>query len=201
MGLDAFLLKDKLALITGGGTGIGLGIAKAFINAGARVVITGRRQEVLENAVDILGVKAAYIQNDISDHEIIPVLVHQIEEQYGPIDILVNNAGKHLKKWAQDTTDEDFFQVINTNLLSVFSLTRSCAANMLKRKKGCILMISSMTALFGMDRVVAYGVSKTALTGLINGLVTEYSKSNVRVNAIAPGWIESDIFFNAVDPR
>lgn len=98
MVLDAFSLKDKLALITGGGTGIGLGIAKAFINAGARVVITGRRQEVLENAVAILGVNSAYIQNDISDRKLIPALVHQIEEQYGPVDILVNNAGEAPQK-------------------------------------------------------------------------------------------------------
>jgi gluconate 5-dehydrogenase len=149
--------------------------------------------------VSKLGPKASYIQFDISDHKNIPSFVKQIEEQHGAIDILVNNAGKHLKKLAQDTTDEEFLQVVNVNLLSVFALTRCCADYMLKRKSGCILMISSMTALFGVDRVVAYGTSKTALTGLINNLVTEYSKNNVRVNAIAPGWIESDIFFKAIN--
>ncbi len=199
MALDAFSLEGKLALITGGGTGIGLGIAKAFVSAGARVVITGRRKEVLINAVSILGQKASYIQNDITDVAGIPGLVSGIEEQTGAIDILVNNAGKHLKKPAQDTSDEEFYQVTNTNLLSVFSLTRACAENMIKRKQGCILMISSMTAFFGVDRVVAYGVSKAGLTGLINSLVTEYSKSNIRVNAIAPGWIESDIFLKAIE--
>lgn len=194
-----FSLENKRALITGGGTGIGLGIACAFIKAGASVIIVGRREEILATAAKELGPKASFIQCDISDNKKIPQLVQQIEEQYGEIDILVNNAGKHLKKPAQDTSDEEFFQVININLLSVFALTRCCAQYMLRRKRGCILMISSMTAFFGMDRVVAYGTSKTALTGLINGLVAEYSKSNVRINAIAPGWIESDIFFSAIN--
>jgi NAD(P)-dependent dehydrogenase (short-subunit alcohol dehydrogenase family) len=196
---SVFSLENKLALITGGGTGIGLGIATSFINAGAKVIITGRREDVLIKAVAELGKNANYLQNDISEHKKIPEMIRCLEKQYGPIDILVNNAGKHLKKLASDTTDEEFLDIINVNLLSVFSLTRCCAENMLKRKKGCILMISSMTALFGMDQVAAYGASKAGLTGLLNGLVTEYSKSNVRVNAIAPGWIESDIFFNAIN--
>lgn len=196
---DTFSLEGKLALITGGGTGIGLGIAKAFIKAGAKVVITGRREEILAEATTALGSNASYIKSDVSDHKKNPQLVHSIEKNLGPIDILVNNAGKHLKKLACETSDEDFLDVINVNLLSVFSMTRCCAENMLKRKRGCILMISSMTALFGMDRVAAYAASKSGLTGLINGLVTEYSKNNVRVNAIAPGWIESDIFFKAIN--
>lgn len=199
MKLNAFSLENKLALITGGGSGIGFGIASAFINAGAKVIISGRRQEVLAKAVEQLGKNASYIVNDVTDFEAFPLVINQIEKNNGPIDILVNNAGMHLKKCAQETTDMDFFKVINTNLLSVFSLTRVCAEKMLKRRNGCILMISSMTAFFGMDRVVAYSVSKTALTGMINSLVSEYSKSNVRINAIAPGWIESDMFINAIN--
>src|SRR3546814_2756615 len=120
------------------------------------------------------------------------------DRDLGPIDILVNNAGAHLKKEAQQTSDDEFLQVINTNLLSVFSLTRSCADYMIRRQRGCILMISSMTALFGMDRVVAYGTSKAALTGMIRNLVCEYSLHNVWINAVAPGWIESDMFLQAV---
>ncbi|GAA3615332.1 glucose 1-dehydrogenase [Flavivirga amylovorans] len=199
MGLDTFSLQNKLALITGGGTGIGLGIAKAFISANAQVIITGRREEVLKKAVEELGDNANYIVNDISDKSNIPELISHIEHRFGVIDILVNNAGVHLKKWAQDTSDNDFENVINTNLLSVFSLTRECARKMIERKQGAIILISSMTALFGMDRVVAYGTSKTALTGLMNNLVTEYSKHHVRINAIAPGWIESDMLHKALD--
>ncbi len=196
---EVFSLKDKLALITGGGTGIGFGISRAFVNAGARVVITGRRQHVLEEAVASLGDNSRYIVNDIVETVNLPTLVTEIEEHIGPLDILVNNAGIHHKAWAQDTTDEDFERVLRTNLLSVFGLTRECANYMLQRKSGSILMISSMAGLFGIDRVAAYSASKTALTGLVNTLVTEYSKSNVRVNAIAPGWIESEMFLNAID--
>lgn len=197
--MNPFSLINKLALITGGGTGIGLGIAKAIVEAGGRVVITGRRESVLQEAVSQLGKKAHYRINDITERKGIPALVKDIEENIGAIDILVNNAGIHHKAWAQDTTDTDFERIIQTNLISVFALTRECAKNMLARKSGSILMISSMAGLFGIDRVVAYSVSKTALTGLVNSLVTEYSKSNVRVNAIAPGWIESNMFLNAIN--
>lgn len=199
MKLDAFSLENKVALITGGGTGIGFGIARTFIESGARIVITGRREGVLKKATEALGDHSHYVVNDVTDFDAFPAVIGQIEDEYGQIDILVNNAGMHLKKHAQETSDADFFEVINTNLLSVFSLTRVCAEKMLKRKRGCILMISSMTAFFGMDRVVAYSVSKTALTGLINSLVSEYSRSNVRINAIAPGWIESEMFLKAID--
>lgn len=199
MSLSAFSLKGKRALVTGGGTGIGLGIAKAFVEAGAQVILTGRRESRLVSAAGQLGPQARYLVHDLSDLTQIRGFVKQVEALGGPLDILVNNAGTHLKKAAQDTTDEDFQQIMQINLSAVFSLTRSCAEGMLKRKSGCVLMISSMAAFFGVDRIVAYGTSKTAITGLVNSLVTEYSKSNVRVNAIAPGWIESDIFLNAIN--
>ncbi|AUP78013.1 SDR family NAD(P)-dependent oxidoreductase [Flavivirga eckloniae] len=199
MALSVFSLKGKLALVTGGGTGIGAGISKAFIEAGARVVITGRREDVLKSAVKELGEGAHYRVNDITDKKGIPDLVNDIETNIGPIDILVNNAGIHHKGMAQDTTDEDFERILQTNVMSVFALTRECAKYMLERKKGSVIMIGSMAGLFGIDKVVAYGTSKTALTGLVNALVTEYSTSNVRVNAIAPGWIESNMFLNAIN--
>lgn len=199
MGLEAFSLAGKLALVTGGGTGIGLGISKALLDAGAKVVITGRREAILQEAVKELGEGAFYIVNDITDKKAIPDLVKKIETNIGGIDILVNNAGIHHKALAQDTSDDDFERITQTNLLSVFTLTRECAHYMLKRKSGSIIMISSMAGLFGIDKVVAYSVSKTGLTGLVNSLVTEYSKHNVRINAIAPGWIESNMFLNAIN--
>ncbi|MGY6647732.1 SDR family NAD(P)-dependent oxidoreductase [Wenyingzhuangia sp. IMCC45574] len=199
MSLESFSLEGQRALVTGGGTGIGLGISKAMIEAGAKVVITGRREAVLQEAVSELGANASYRVNDITDRASIPALVADIETNEGPIDILVNNAGIHHKAWAQETTDEDFERIIQTNLISVFSLTRECAKNMLARKKGSVIMIGSMAGLFGIDRVIAYSASKTALTGLVNSLTAEYAKDNVRVNAIAPGWITSNMFLNAVN--
>lgn len=199
MGQQAFSLEGKTALITGGGTGIGLGIAKEFINAQAKVILTGRREDVLKNACEALGKNAYYVVSDLSILGAIPTLVTEIESKFGSIDILVNNAGIHLKKWAQETTDEEFLKIIQTNLLSVFALTREVAKGMLERKNGSIILISSMAGLFGIDRVSAYGTSKTALIGLMNNLVTEYSRNNVRINCIAPGWINSDMFLNAIN--
>ena len=199
MNNNPFSLTNQIALVTGGGTGIGRGISQALLDAGATVVITGRREEVLREAAQALGNHCHYIVNDITDKVGIPTLVQTIEEQHGPIDILVNNAGIHLKKAAQETNDEEFERILQTNLVSVFALTRACAKGMIERKRGSIILISSMAALFGIDRVVAYGTSKTALTGLMNALVTEYSQHNVRINAIAPGWIASDMFHKAIE--
>ena len=198
MNLEAFSLEGKLALVTGGGTGIGLGISKALIAAGARVVITGRREDVLKDAVALLGSRAAYVVFDVTRKAEIPAMVAQISQDFGVIDILVNNAGMHLKKVAQETTDEEFEHILQTNLLSVFALTRECARQMIEQESGSIILIGSMAGIFGIDRVVAYGTSKAALTGLMKNLVTEYSKYHVRINTIAPGWIESPMFLNAI---
>ena len=199
MNTNPFSLTSQLALITGGGTGIGRGIAQALLDAGATVVITGRREAVLQEATQTLGNHCHYVVNDVTNKAELPALVRTIEEQHGPIDILVNNAGINVKKPAQETSDEEFERILQTNLISVFALTRACAEGMIKRRRGSIILISSMAALFGIDRVVAYGTSKTALTGLMNNLVTEYSPHNVRINTIAPGWIDSEMFRKATD--
>ena len=199
MSLKVFSLKNKRALITGGATGIGFGISKAFVEAGAKVVITGRNEEKLRKTVDALGSPCQFLVNDITEKRKIPALIKQIENEIGPIDVLVNNAGIHHKAWAVDTSDADFERILQTNLMSVFSISRECIKYMKKRQSGSILMISSMTALFGIDRVVAYSVSKTALTGLVNTLTVEHAKDNIRINVIAPGWIASDMFHKAIN--
>ena len=196
-------LTEEICLITGGGTGIGFGIAAAFVQAGARVVISGRKEAVLRQAVAALGPKASYVVNDISRQQDIPAFVQQVEAQVGPISILVNNAGRHLKKPMSQTTDEEYLAVLQTNLLSVFTLSREVANRMSTRKKGAIILISSMSAVMGMDQVIAYTTAKTALIGLMRGMVADYSRYGIRVNAIAPGWIESDMLYKAIaaDPE
>ncbi|WP_025764259.1 SDR family NAD(P)-dependent oxidoreductase [Dyadobacter tibetensis] len=195
----AFSLQGKLALITGGGSGIGFYIAQAMVASGARVVITGRREDVLQESVSKLGPAAAYVQNDITDLQGIPNLVDHIESTHGPVDILVNNAGINMKKYALEVTDEDFDRVVQTNLHAVFSLTRECGKKMVARKSGSILMITSMAALYGIDRVVAYTASKSAIGGMVKALTTEFSPYNVRVNAIAPGFIETPMMLTAMN--
>ncbi|MBB6002671.1 SDR family NAD(P)-dependent oxidoreductase [Arcicella rosea] len=186
-----FSLQGKIALITGGGSGIGFAIAQCMIQAGAKVVITGRREQMLKDAVAELGESAFYFVNDVTALEHLEDLVEQIETQIGAIDILVNNAGINMKKFAVEVTDEEFSRIVNTNLNAVFALTRACAKKMLPRKSGSILMISSMAAYYGIDRVVAYTASKCGVEGMVKALAMEFSTENVRVNAIAPGFIET----------
>ena len=197
--LNVFSLEGKIALVTGGGSGIGFYIAQCLAQAGARIVITGRREDVLKEALPKLGAGARYFVNDITDLKSLPALIEEIENQVGAIDILVNNAGINMKKHAVEVSDEDFDRIIQTNLHAVFSITRECGKRMVARKRGSILMITSMAALYGIDRVVAYTASKSAVGGMVKGLTTEFSPYNVRVNAIAPGFIETPMMLTAMN--
>lgn len=191
---NVFGLEGKVALITGGGSGLGLGIAEQFLKLGAKVAITGRNQQKLEEAKKILGSNCFFYCNDITKKNEHEALVKEIEDNLGPIEILVNNAGLHCKKPSCETTDEEFHAVMDTNIISVFALTRTVLKYMMPRGKGSVINISSMAALYGISQVVAYSSSKTALLGMTRTLATEYSHTGVRFNAIAPGFIESKMF-------
>jgi len=195
---EVFSLKGKTALITGGGSGIGFDIAKCMVAAGAQVVITGRRESALQEAVANLGARAQFVVNDVAELDRLDQLVEQIETRYGPIDILVNNAGINMKKPALEVSDEDFNRIVHTNLHAVFALTRACARRMVARNSGSVIMISSMAAYYGLDRVVAYAASKSGVEGMVRVLASEFSKFNVRVNAIAPGFIETSMMQTAM---
>lgn len=188
---NIFSLAGQRALITGGGSGIGFDIARCMTLAGAEVVITGRREQPLREAIETLGERASYRVNDVTDRASLDALVAGIESELGPIDILVNNAGINMKKPALEVTDEDFDRIVYTNLNAVFSLTRTCAARMIERGRGSIIMISSMAAYYGIDRVAAYAASKSGVEGMVKVLASEFSGRGVRINAIAPGFIET----------
>jgi NAD(P)-dependent dehydrogenase (short-subunit alcohol dehydrogenase family) len=196
---SVFSLAGRVALITGGGTGIGLEIARCMVQAGATVIITGRRESVLQASAADLGVGAHFLVNDVTELSSIEGLVEQVEATYGPLDILVNNAGINMKKPALEVTDEDFSRIIHTNLNAVFALTRAAAKRMVARRSGTILMISSMAAYYGIDRVVAYAASKSAVEGMVKVLASEFSAQGVRVNAIAPGFIETEMSRTAMN--
>lgn len=199
MNENIFSLENRKALITGGGSGIGYGIARSFVDAGAEVILLGRREGPLRKACEELGKNAVYKVFDLDRMEDIPGLIQSVERDNGPMDILVNNAGKHHKDYVLETSDEDFMSVIRTNLLAVFSLSRECARYMTQRKKGSIILISSMTAGVAMDKVVGYSASKTALLGMMRTMAVELAAAHVRVNAIAPGWIRSDMLERALN--
>ena len=194
-----YQLTGKVALITGGAEGIGLGTARVFTELGAKVIITGRTLETLHKAQEELGENCIIYQNDVTDKSSHQGLIEFAENVSGSLDILVNNAGKHLKKPSIDVTDEEFQSVTDINLNSVFALTRTAIKGMIQRKSGSVIFISSMAALYGLEKVIAYTGSKTALLGMTRGLASEYSHTGVRFNAIAPGFIESKMLAKAMD--
>jgi NAD(P)-dependent dehydrogenase (short-subunit alcohol dehydrogenase family) len=191
--VNPFSLEGEIALITGGGSGLGFGIAECFVRAGARVVLVGRRTGVLEAAVKKLGKAAVFEAHDITEHDKAGTLIKRVAGRVGPISILVNNAGIHLKKSAIETTPDEFNAVLQTHVVGSFSLTRAVLPGMIERRHGNILFTASMASLFGIPLVTAYAAAKSAYLGLARSLATEVSRSGVRVNVIAPGWIESDM--------
>lgn len=194
-----FDLTGKLALVTGGGTGLGFGIARAFSEAGSQVIITGRRKDVLIKACKELSGNVDYIVFDVTDLESIPELVEEIEADHNPIDILVNNAGINAKENVLDVKDADFEKIIRTNLFGVFSMSREIGRKMSSRGNGSIINITSMAAIYGIPKVTAYSASKAGVLGLTRALVADLSPSGIRVNAIAPGFIDSPMTRKAFD--
>ncbi len=181
--------NKRVAIVTGGGSGLGLAISAKFISANIHTIIIGRDNNKLAAAKIQLGDLCDTFSSDLSELSNIPVLVQDIIEKHGQIDILVNNAGINMKKDFVDVTDADFSQVLNTNLNSVFAISREVTKQMLLQKKGSIINISSMAAQYGMPKVIAYTASKTAIEGMTRAMAVELSPKGIRVNAIAPGFI------------
>lgn len=186
------LLEGKHAVITGGGTGIGLGIAEEMIDAGAEVLILGRRESVLQEAVKHLGEHAAYRVADITDFDALPGLIEEIEREF-PINILVNNAGINLKGPFLDYTPEDFDKVVAIQEKATFFVTKEVARYMVKRKEGSIINISSLSARIGMPSNQAYTMCKGGIVALTRSLMVELAPYNIRVNSVNPGYIYTDM--------
>lgn len=191
--------ENKVAIVTGGGSGLGFAISKAFISQSITTVIVGRDENKLINAKRQLGTLCFYKVCDLTNFSAIPPLVEKIVAEFGQVDILVNNAGINMKKEFTEVTDEDFQRIINTNVSAVFSMSREVVKVMLKRKSGCIINISSMAAQYGLPKVIAYSASKTAIDGMTRAMAVELSPHGIRVNAIAPGFIYSDMTAKALD--
>ena len=197
--IPPFRLNGEVAIITGGATGLGFGMARCFVASGAKVVLAGRREDELKKAVAALGAAASYICHDVSEHGKAAELVEAATRTAGsPPSILINNAGVHLKKSAVETSPEEFLTVLNTHVIGAHALTRAVLPGMIQRKHGSIIFIASMASLFGIPKVIAYAAAKSAYVGMVRTLASEVSTDNVRVNAIAPGWIESDMMRKAL---
>lgn len=193
------MTDKKVAIVTGGNSGIGLAIAQKFCNEGIETYIIGRTQEKLDKAAGLLGPHAHPVLCDLSQLDAIPGVIKRIAGEAGHIDILVNNAGINMKKPLLEVTDDEFDNIIHTNLKSVFSVSRETAKVMQQTGKGSIVNISSMAAQYGIPKVVAYSASKTAIEGMTRAMAVELAEFGIRVNCIAPGFIQTPMSSKALD--
>ncbi len=193
------ITKKKVAIVTGGASGLGYAITKIFLDNNIHTIIIGRTDKKLHEACEKLQGEPHCIRCDLSQLEKIPELVKSIEKEYGKIDILVNNAGIHLKKPMLEVMDEEYEKVIRINQTTVFSLSREVARVMIKYNSGCILNISSMASQYGIPETIAYTAAKSAIEGMTRAMATELSPHGIRVNCIAPGFIKTDMSDKALD--
>ncbi len=194
--LDAFRLDGKVALVTGASRGLGRAMALGLAGAGAHVAVAGREPETLRavaREIEELGRRCCCVPLDIARTEEHAAAVAAVTRDLGPIEILVNNAGMNVRKESLDYTPEDWDRVLDTNLKGAFFLTQEVGRGMIERRRGKVLNISSMTAFLGVPTVPAYTASKAALQQLTRMLAVEWAEFNIQVNAIAPGWINTDL--------
>jgi len=191
-----FDLTGKVAVVTGGNGGIGLGIARGLARAGADIAVVGRQAGKLEAAVaelEGLGVKAAAIACDVTDEAAVAAMAAEVGERFGRLDILVNNAGTSVRKAPQDLTAEDWHQVIDTNMTSAFLCAKACYPLMKAAGGGKVINNGSMLSIFGAPWNAAYGASKGGVVQFSRSLATAWAPDNIQVNCILPGWIDTDL--------
>jgi 2-deoxy-D-gluconate 3-dehydrogenase len=194
--LDAFRLDGRVAFVTGASRGIGKAIALALAGAGADLALSGRDEATLQPVAEeirALGRRALPVPLDVSNLEAHAPAVDRILSELGRIDILVNNAGGNVRRESLDYLPEDWDRVLDTNLKGAFFLTQAVARHMVEHDGGKILNISSMTSYLGVPTVPAYTASKAALQQLTKMLAVEWADFNIQVNAIAPGWINTEL--------
>ena len=197
--MDTKTASKRIAIVTGGGSGIGLAIAEKFVQADILTIIIGRDPEKLAAAQKKLGDLCQTACQDLDDLNAIPGLIDTLVQTYGHIDILVNNAGINMKKEFADVTDQEFENILHTNLRSVFAMSREVVKTMLPRGKGHIINISSMAAQYGIPKVIAYTASKSAVEGMTKAMAVELSPKGILVNCIAPGFIATDMSSKALN--
>ncbi len=192
----AFDLAGRVALVTGGNGGIGLGMATGLAQAGAAVLIAGRnaaKNAAAVKALEALGAKAAAVEADVTEQSACRALVAAALERYGRLDILVNNAGTNIRKQPQEYTLEEWKSVLDTNLTSAFLCSQAAYPAMLKAGGGKVINIGSMLSIFGAAFAGPYGASKGGMVQLTKSLACAWAKDNIQVNAVLPGWIDTDL--------
>jgi len=191
-----FGLSGKVAIVTGGNGGIGLGISQAMVLHGAKVVVAARDEEKTRDAVDLLGAdggEAMGLQLDLRSEASIAGMVDQALAEYGQIDILVNNAGVNITKLAQEFSAKEWREVLDTNLIGAYQTCQQVYPHMKSRGGGKIINIGSMTVIFGSKRSIPYGASKSGLVQLTKSLALSWAPDHIQVNAVLPGWVETEM--------
>jgi len=187
------ILKDKQAIITGGSTGIGLGITEGFIKEGASVAVVSRSADIKKINIDNKKENISVFNIDLADRDSRPDLVNEMISTLRKVDILVNCHGVALPQDSADHSEEDWDKTIETNLSSTFFLCQTVGKHMISNKYGKIINIASMYAFFGGVKVAAYTASKGGVAQLTKALSNEWSNQGVNVNAIAPGYIRTEL--------
>ena len=186
-------LKDKTAIITGGGYGIGLATARAFCKEGAKVILFGRRKEKLISAAEELGDSVLIVQGDMTHNDDLDQLINKTLNNFKGIDILVNSAGLYNGAPLHEISDSQWDGIMDINIRSIFQLTRRVLPIMMAHKSGSIVHISSILGLIAVPQVAAYNVSKGALNQFSRSIAVEYGSYGIRSNSICPGLIETDM--------
>ena len=192
--LERFSLKGKIALVTGSSRGLGAGIAMALAEAGASVTVHGSREapEATQQGLAAIGAAHFALVGDVSDAAVCASLIEEVVLHFGTIDILVNNAGTIRRAPAAEHSDEDWQTVIDTNLSSVFRLTKHAGKHMLAKGSGKIINIASMLTFQGGVFVPSYAAAKGGVGQLTKAFANEWAGKGVNVNAIAPGYMTTD---------
>ncbi len=195
---EMYGLQGKTALVTGGGSGLGKAIALALHQSGARVIIAGRRPDALEHAAQEIGQGCEAMPVDLSELDTLSGYANALHTRFGPLDILVNNAGNTIKAPFETSDMAEFDSVFDVHVRGALELSRHVIRKMLAvGRGGSVLWTSSMTAYIGQPNVSGYTIAKTAINGVVRALSAEFAARGIRVNGVAPGWIDTDLYRKA----
>ena len=198
--MNGFDLKGKVAIVTGGNGGIGLGMARGLAAAGASVAVAARDMAKSATAVkslEALGAQAFAVEVDVTLEPSVAAMVQAVADRFGRLEILVNNAGINIRKSPETYTLDEWRRILDTNLTSAFLCSKAAYPNMRKAGGGKIINVGSMTSLFGASFAVPYGASKGGIVQLTRGLASAWAKDGIQVNAVLPGWIDTELTLQA----
>jgi 2-deoxy-D-gluconate 3-dehydrogenase len=191
--MKMFDLTGRVALVTGGNGGIGLGMAKGLVEAGASIVLAGRNQAKAKTALAELGGKGIFFSADVTKAASCKKLIADTVKECGRLDILVNNAGTSIRKMPETFTEEEWHTVLDTNLSSALFCCQAAYSEMRRVGGGKIINTGSMMSLFGAPYAAAYCASKGGIMQLSRSLATAWAKDNIQVNCVLPGWIDTEL--------